>query len=42
MATVPVGIDPFGVAANPATNTIYVTNSDNSGTVSVISGRARW
>ena len=25
-ATVPVGVSPFGVAANPATNTIYVTN----------------
>src|SRR5229473_1342628 len=37
-ATIPVGRFPDGVAANPRTNTIYVTNV-NSGTVSVISGR---
>jgi len=39
-ATVPVGgIGPFGVAANPKTNTIYVTRQFGPGTVSVISGR---
>ena len=36
-ATIPVGQLPHGVAANPATNTIYVSNF--GGTVSVISGR---
>ena len=36
-ATIPVGSGPFGVAANPKTGTIYVTNFDN--TVSVINGR---
>jgi YVTN family beta-propeller protein len=34
-ATVPVGRVPVGVAANPRTNTIYVTNSDDN-TVSVL------
>jgi YVTN family beta-propeller protein len=37
-ATIRVGRVPAGVAVNPRTNTIYVTNA-NSGTVSVISGR---
>src|SRR2546425_581986 len=36
-ATIPVGSVPAGVAANPRTNTIYVTNSVD-GTVSVIRG----
>jgi YVTN family beta-propeller protein len=37
-ATIPVGSLPYGVAADPVTNTVYVTNySDN--TVSVICGR---
>ena len=37
-ATITVGIYPFGVATNPVTDTVYVTNfTDN--TVSVISGR---
>jgi DNA-binding beta-propeller fold protein YncE len=30
-----MGRDPFGIAANPATNTTYVSNSD-SATVSVL------
>ena len=37
-ATIPVGTQPSGVAANPKTNTIYVPNSFDS-TVSVINGR---
>ena len=37
-ATIGVGTFPLAVAANPKTNTIYVTN-DTSQTVSVISGR---
>ncbi len=37
-ATIPVGGVPFGVAVDPKTNTIYVTNHF-SDTVSVISGR---
>jgi len=37
-ATIPVGGDPFGVAVNPLTGTVYVTNV-LSETVSVISGR---
>ena len=37
-ATIPVGTQPAGVAANPKTNTIYVANSFDN-TVSVISGR---
>src|SRR5215470_6227401 len=37
-ATIPVGRVPFGVAADPKTNTIYVTDFSAS-TVSVISGR---
>jgi YVTN family beta-propeller protein len=37
-ATIPVGSFPEGVAANPKTNTAYVTNRF-SNTVSVISGR---
>ncbi len=38
VATVRVGSAPNGVAANPKTNTIYVTNAASK-TVSVISGR---
>jgi YVTN family beta-propeller protein len=34
-ATIRVGLDPRGVAANPKTNTIYVANS-GSNTVSVL------
>src|SRR5436190_1975931 len=37
-ATIPVGSFPQGVAADPKTNTIYVTN-DYDNTVSVSSGR---
>src|SRR6266699_3354068 len=37
-ATIPVGRKPFGVAADPRTNTIYVTNLFRR-MVSVISGR---
>ena len=37
-ATIPVGSGPFGVAADPKTGTIYVTNAFDN-TVSVISGR---
>jgi len=37
-ATVHVGGDPDGVAADPKTNTVYVTNISGN-TVSVISGR---
>jgi YVTN family beta-propeller protein len=38
VATIPGIIEPFGVATNPRTNTIYVTGqSDN--TVSMINGR---
>ena len=36
-STIPVGANPYGVAVNPVTNKIYVTN-ENSGTVSVING----
>jgi YVTN family beta-propeller protein len=36
-ATIPVGSFPFGVAADPGTKTIYVTNSGDN-TVSVING----
>jgi DNA-binding beta-propeller fold protein YncE len=41
VATIPVGFEPQGVATNPQTNTIYVTNTngDFSGTLSVISGQ---
>ena len=45
VATIPLALDLFGtsfpVAVNPLTNTIYVanTNSDFSGTLSVISGQ---
>ncbi len=37
-ATIPVGSTPFGVAADPVTGTVYVTNRNNGGdgTVSVI------
>jgi hypothetical protein len=35
-ATIPVGSDPAGVAVNPLTGTVYVTNVGND-TVSVIS-----
>jgi len=38
-ATIPVGDTPIGVAVNPATNTVFVTNG-GSNTVSVISGPA--
>src|ERR1017187_3456712 len=45
VATVPVGIEPYAVAGNPATNQVYVANSacDSStcasaGTVTVING----
>src|SRR5229473_2517788 len=38
-ATIPVGRFPDGVAANPRTDTIYVTNEKRRGTVGVISGR---
>jgi DNA-binding beta-propeller fold protein YncE len=40
-ATITVGIDPRGLAVDPATDTIYVTNhiqGDYQGTVSVING----
>jgi YVTN family beta-propeller protein len=37
-ATIDVGGESFGVAADPKTDTIYVANFDK-GTVSVISGR---
>ena len=37
-ATIPVGSAPVGIAANPKTHTIYVTNEADN-TVSVISGR---
>src|SRR5690242_18376711 len=37
-ATIPVGIQPVGVAVNARTRTIYVANS-TSDTVSVINGR---
>jgi len=37
-ATIRVGSDPDGVAADPKTNTVYVTNISGN-TVSVISGR---
>jgi YVTN family beta-propeller protein len=37
-ATIPVGIQPSGVATNPKTNTVYVANSFDN-TVSLISGR---
>ncbi len=36
--TITVGSDPYGVAVNPVTGTIYVTNT-GSDSVSVISGR---
>jgi len=35
VATIPVGTNPLGVAANPRTNTIYVAN-DLDNTVSVL------
>jgi DNA-binding beta-propeller fold protein YncE len=35
-ATVPVGLAPLGVAANPKTNTAYIANS-GSATVSLLS-----
>jgi DNA-binding beta-propeller fold protein YncE len=41
-ATVKVGIDPYGVAVDDATHTVYVvnnTNGDSPGTVSIINGR---
>jgi DNA-binding beta-propeller fold protein YncE len=38
-ATVPVGSDPFGVAADPGAGTVYVANSGDN-TVSVISHHA--
>ena len=34
-ATIPVGSEPYGVAVDPATHTVYVTNAGD-GTVSVI------
>ena len=37
VATVPVGLAPYGVAVNPTTSRIYVANNGNS-TVSVIDG----
>ena len=37
-ATVPVGKDPEGVAVDPGTHTVYVTNGDDN-TVSVIESR---
>jgi len=37
-ATIPVGTDPFAVAVNPVTGTVYVVNA-GSNSVSVISGR---
>src|SRR5258706_10716 len=37
IATVPVGVNPFGVGVNPTTNLIYVSNQ-NSNNVSVIDG----
>ena len=37
-ATIGVGSGPFGVAVDPAAGTVYVTNSVNAGTVSVIVG----
>ena len=39
-ATIPVGLDPAGVAVDPGTHTAHVANSE-SGTVSVIS-RCGW
>src|SRR5713226_428917 len=39
-ATIPVGGFPVGVAADPRTNSIYVTNNFDN-TVSVISGRTK-
>jgi YVTN family beta-propeller protein len=36
-ATITVGTDPYGVAVNPVTGTVYIANG--SGTVSVMSGR---
>jgi YVTN family beta-propeller protein len=38
VATIPVGREPYGVATDDSTNTIYVTNEDAAGTVSVIDG----
>src|SRR6266567_7585506 len=38
--TIRVGTSPIGVAVNPATNVIYVTNRDDN-TVSVISGQTK-
>src|SRR6266581_4240266 len=38
VATIPDGQGPFGVAVNPKTNTIYVTNPPSE-TVTVISGQ---
>lgn len=40
-ATIAVGGNPQGVAVNPATSTVYVANTDASGTVSVISEQTR-
>ena len=39
-ATVPVGKDPDGVAVDPGTHTVYVTNFGDD-TVSVIDGSTR-
>jgi len=39
-ATIPVGHDPWGVAVDPATHTVYVTNAGD-GTVSVIDEATR-
>ncbi|MFZ0905602.1 MAG: YncE family protein, partial [Mycobacterium sp.] len=39
-ATVPVGKDPFGVAVDPGTHTVYVTNGKDN-TVSVIDASTR-
>ena len=38
-ATIPVRADPYGVAVDPTTHTVYVTNS--TGTVTVINGATR-
>src|SRR5690349_21509146 len=37
IATIPVGVLPYEVAANPRTNRVYVTNN-NDATVSVLDG----
>ena len=39
MATVPLSSEPAGIAANPATNTVYVTNEFFGNSVSVINGQ---